>query len=42
MEMQKIANLLNSSDNENSKFAATKNGMFLTVSQKVSIHTNIQ
>ena len=32
METQKIVNLLNGSDNENSKFA-TKNGMLLTVSQ---------
>ena len=36
METQKIVNLLNGSDNENSKFA-TKNGMLLTVSQKVVI-----
>ena len=41
METQKIVNLLNGSDNENSKFA-TKNGMLLTVSQKVVIHTKIQ
>ena len=34
METQKIVNLLNGSDNENSKFA-TKNGMLLTVNQKV-------
>ena len=34
METQKIINLLNCSDNENSKFA-TKNGMLLTVNQKV-------
>ena len=40
METQKIVNLLNGSDNESSKFA-TKNGMLLTVSQKVSIHTTI-
>ena len=40
METQKIVNLLNGSDNENSKFA-TKNGMLLTVNQKVSIHTKI-
>ena len=38
METQKIVNLLNGSDNENSKFA-TKNGLLLTVSQKVNIHT---
>ena len=36
METQKIVNLLNGSDNENVKFA-TKNGMLLTVSQKVII-----
>ena len=41
METQKIVNLLNGSENENSKFA-TKNGMLLTVSQKVIIHTTIQ
>ena len=40
MEMQKIVNFLNGSDDENSKFA-TKNGMLLTVNQKVSIHTKI-
>ena len=40
MEMQKIVNLLNGSDNASSKFA-TKNGMLLTVNQKVSIHTTI-
>ena len=40
METQKIVNLLNSSGNEYSKFA-TKNGILLTVSQKVVIHTNI-
>ena len=34
METQKIVNLLNGSDNENSKFA-TKNGTSLTVNQKV-------
>ena len=38
METQKIVNLLNDSNNENSKFA-TKNGMLLTVNQKVFIHT---
>ena len=32
METQKVVNLLNGSDNENSKFA-TKNGMLMTVSQ---------
>ena len=36
METQKIVNLLNGSNNENSKFAA-KNYMLLTVSQKVII-----
>ena len=36
METQKIVNLLNGSNNENSKFA-TKNGMLLTVKQKVII-----
>ena len=41
MEMQKTVNLLNGSDNKNSKFA-TKNGMLSTVSQKASIHTTIQ
>ena len=41
MEKQKIVNLLNGTDNENSKFAA-KNGMLLTVNQKVLIHTKIQ
>ena len=41
METQKIVNFLNGSDNENSKFA-TKNGMLLTVNQKVIIHKLIQ
>ena len=41
METQNIVNLLNDTDNENSKFA-TKNGMLLTVSQKVIIHAKIQ
>ena len=41
MKTQKIVNLLNGSGNENSKFA-TKNGMLLTVNQKVIIHTKIQ
>ena len=41
METQKVVNLINGSDNENSKFA-TKNGMLLTVNQKVIIHTKIQ
>ena len=42
METQKIVNLLYGSDNKDSKFATTKNGILLTVSQKVSIHTTIQ
>ena len=37
METQKIVNLLNGSDNENSKFA-TKSGTLLIVNQKVIIH----
>ena len=37
METQKIVNLLNGSDNENSKFA-TKNCILLIVNQKVIIH----
>ena len=37
METQKIVNLLNGSDNYNSRFA-TKNGILLTVSQMVIIH----
>ena len=41
MEAQKIVNLLNGSDNENSKFA-TKNGILLIVNQMVIIHTIIQ
>ena len=41
METQKIVNLLNGSDNENSKFA-TKNGTLLKMNQKVIIHTMIQ
>ena len=41
METKKIVNLLNGSDNENSKFA-TKNGMLLTVNQRVIIHIKIQ
>ena len=41
METQKIVNLLNGSDNENSKFA-TKNGMLLTVNQKLVIQKMIQ
>ena len=34
METQKIVNLLNDSNNENSKFV-TKNGILLTVKQKI-------
>ena len=41
METQKIVNLLNGSDNENSKLA-TKNGILLTVSQKVIIQKMTQ
>ena len=41
METQKIVNLLNGSDNENSKFA-TKNSMLLIVNQMVIIYTIIQ
>ena len=41
METQKIVNLLNGFDNENSKFG-TKNVMLLTVYEKVIIHTPIQ
>ena len=41
METQKILNLLNGFDNENSKFG-TENGMLLTVNEKVIIHTPIQ
>ena len=41
METQKIVTLLKSSDNENSKFT-TKNGMLLTVIQKVIIHTKMK
>ena len=36
MEKQNIVNLLNGSDNENTKFA-TKNGILLTVRQMVII-----
>ena len=36
METQKIVNLLNGSDNENSKYA-TKNGILLTVNRMVLI-----
>ena len=41
METQKIANLLNSSENEYSKFT-TKNGMLLTMKQKVLIHITVR
>ena len=41
METQKIVNLLNGSDNENSKFA-TKNDTLLIVNQMVIIPTIIQ
>ena len=37
METQKIVNLLNGSDNDNSKFA-TKNSTLLTVNLTVIIH----
>ena len=41
METQKIVNLLNGSDNENSKFAKKK-GMLLTVNQNVITHSIIE
>ena len=41
METQKIINLLNGSDNENSKFT-TKKWLLLIMNQKVIIHTKIQ
>ena len=41
METQKIINLLNVSDNENSKFA-TKNGILLIAYQKVVIHMKMK
>ena len=41
VETQKIVYLLNSSENEYSKFA-TKNGMLLTVNEKGFIHMKIQ
>ena len=41
METQKIINLLNGSDNENSKFT-TKNSTLLIMNQMVIIHTKIQ
>ena len=37
METQKIVNLLNDTDNENSKFA-TKNGVLCTVKKQALIH----
>ena len=42
METQKIVNLLYGSENENSKFATTKNGMLLTLSQMVNIQKMTQ
>ena len=42
METQKIVNLLNGFDNENSKFATKKKGMLLTEDQKVIVHMMIQ
>ena len=41
METQKIVNLLNGSEDEYANLQQ-KNGMLLTVSQKVIIHTTIQ
>ena len=41
METQKIVNLLNSINNENST-SATKNGILLTMNQKVITQTKIQ
>ena len=41
METQKIVNLLNSSENEYSKFAI-KNGALLTMNQRATIHMKIQ
>ena len=41
METQNIVNLLNSSENKQSKFAM-KNGILLTVNQKVFIDMKIQ
>ena len=40
METQKIINLLNGPDNENSKFAS-KIGILLTMNQKVIIYAKI-
>ena len=42
METQKIVNLLNGSDNENSNILQQKNGILLTVSQKVIIEKMTQ
>ena len=42
MEPQKIVNLLDGSDNENSKLATKKNDTLFTVIQKIIIHTKIQ
>ena len=42
MEAQKFVNLLNGSENENSKFVTTKNGMLLTVNQMVNIQKMTQ
>ena len=41
METQIIVNLINGSDNETQNLQQ-KNGMLLTVNQKVIIHTTIQ
>ena len=41
METQKIVNLLNGSDNDNSKFA-TKKGISWIWNPKVTIHMKIQ
>ena len=41
METQKMVNLLNGSDNENSKFT-TKNAMLLIMNHNLIIHTKIQ
>ena len=41
METQKIANLLNNSNSESSKFA-TKNGILLTVNQKLITYPMIK
>ena len=41
METQNTVNLLNGSENENSKFA-TENDILLIMNQKVIIHTKIQ